>query len=85
MTCVRKLGFVLKWYELEHLLATYIKLDHAYTARFPKQNMVNLLFVLQFLSLKLGYDHIAEQIQINKTAKAIARWNEKLNLVLTIK
>jgi hypothetical protein len=83
MTCLRKMGFAIKWHELDNLLSKFIKLDRAYTKYFPNKNMVNLNFVIKYISLQLGYTHIAEKIKIGRTARTKMNWYNKLNLVLS--
>ena len=82
MTKVRKLGFLINCNELELLLSAFIKLDHAYTTRYQKKNMVNMDFTLKYLAEQLGYNHIADRIKIHRGDQAMKRWHHTLNLAL---
>lgn len=82
MSIIRKNNFHINGYEIEKIMNFYNELDRLYYEKFPKKNMVYLLFVLQFICKKLNYNHIAGRIKINKKENKLKQWGEKLNLVL---
>jgi len=69
--------------KLGRIMDMYTELDRLYFKKFPKKNMVNLLFVIQYLCKKLGYLDIAERIKINRNEKTLENWEEKLNLAFS--
>lgn len=82
MTTIRKLNFCISGNELERMLETYVKLDHLYTKKYPKSNMVNIMFTIKFIAYFLNYTHISDKIKINKSTQTVTKWQQKLNLVL---